>query len=229
MEAYQPATSNGNPLADSASNTEAAAIVNSAQRESGLDEATLVTQARRGDAAAVAMLIERYQDRVYNACWRMSRDQAEASDLTQSVFEKVLQNLPRFEARSSFYTWLFRITVNVVLSERRKRRVREAESLEALRDSAAERFSRSAERERDPAQVLERAELHERLEHALARLDDEFRVALLLRDVEGMDYAAIAEVLEVPVGTVKSRIHRGRQALREALSKEEENRDSAAV
>ncbi|MFO0838942.1 MAG: sigma-70 family RNA polymerase sigma factor [Phycisphaerae bacterium] len=207
----------------------AAPPVNGDSLQADRDESGLVERAKRGDAGAAAALIERYQDRVYNTCFRMCRNHADALDMAQTVFVKVLEALPRFETRSSFYTWLFRIAVNVVLSERRRRRVRGAQSLDASPESDIPPPARGADDDARPSRSAELSELRTQLEAALARLDDEFRIAVVLKDVEGMDYAAIAAILNVPVGTVKSRIHRGRQMLREFLGSEEVKRDSAAV
>lgn len=176
--------------------------------------------AQNGSADAFGELVRRYQDRVYNTCYRLCHDDDEALDLTQTTFLKALEALPRFEARSSFYTWLFRIAVNAALSARRGRRRRTA----ALDDtSEAARGWTSAANPRPPAvsATLERREEYEQVEAALAQLDPEFRVAIVLKDIEGLDYEAIAAILEVPVGTVKSRICRGRAMLRTMLLKEQ--------
>ena len=182
-------------------------------------DAELVRQAQRGDAAAFAELLTRYQDRVFNTCYRMCHNEADALDLVQATFLKVLENLTQFRGRARFTTWLFRIAVNVVLSHRRAR-LHQAASLDEARDDGARSAPAREPRAVDGPTVAERRELHERVAWALAQLDDEFRAAVVLKDVEDLDYAAIAEVLDVPVGTVKSRIHRGRLMLRELLRTE---------
>lgn len=181
----------------------------------GASDVHLVRQAQQGSPDAFAALVARYQDRVYNTCYRLCRDEAEALDLTQTTFLKALEALGRFEARSSFYTWLFRIAVNEALSQRRSQRRRPVVSLDdglpPARHALADRH--------DVSRGLEQAELHEQLEHALLQLEPEFRVAVVLKDIEDLDYAAIAEILQVPIGTVKSRIYRGRMLLRDLLAK----------
>jgi RNA polymerase sigma-70 factor (ECF subfamily) len=184
-------------------------------------DAELVSRAQRGDPTAFSELVERYQDRVYNLCYRMCHNHADALDLAQSTFLRALQALPRFEVRAKFFTWLFRIAVNQALSHRRARRRQPTLSLRWSDDEDERPFEPPAVDDDDPSQTMARSELHARLEAALGKLDEEFRAAVVLRDVEELDYAAIAEILEVPVGTVKSRIYRGRMMLRELLEQEE--------
>lgn len=188
-------------------------------------DAELVRRAQRGAPAAFAELVSRYQDRVYNTCYRMCHNQADALDLTQATFLRALESLGQYEARSSFYTWLFRIAVNLTISERRARQRRPAAALEQADPEGA--GGGPAGRAAEVSDRLEQCELRARVERALAQLDEEFRAAVILKDIEDMDYASIAEVLDVPVGTVKSRIHRGRLMLRELL-KDERNSVGAA-
>ena len=185
-------------------------------------DADLVSRAQRGDPAAFEELVTKYQDRVYNTCYRMCHNHADALDLTQSAFLKAFQALPRFQARAGFFTWLFRIAVNLTLSHRRALSRRPSLSLRHFDDDQGRAYEPTADPETsDPTRSAEQTEMYRRLEAALDQLDEEFRAAVVLRDVEGLDYAAIAEVLEVPVGTVKSRIHRGRLMLRELLEQQE--------
>jgi len=189
------------------------------------EDAVLVARAKRHDAAAVTALVLRYQDRLYNVMCRMCRDPDDALDLTQSTFVKALQSLPRFEGRAGFYTWLFRIAMNLAISHRRRER-RPTLSLSRMEGADAGPPQPRSALETDPARITERDEMHRRLERALAELDEEFRAAVVLKDVEELDYATIAEILDVPVGTVKSRIHRGRMLLRRALEVENRCRDA---
>ncbi len=179
----------------------------------------LVTAAQRGDRAAFAALVTRYQDRIFNTCFRMSHDEFVAHDLAQSTFLQALAALPRFRARACFYTWLYRIAVNLALTQRRAQRRRPV-SLDAAPALAT---TGSAPGDVEPAAALEHAEQQQRLAAALMRLEPDFRAAVVLRDIEGLDYAAIAEVLSVPVGTVKSRIARARTVLRRILTAENVN------
>ena len=183
----------------------------------GPSDAALVRQAQDGVAEAFAELVSRYQDRLYNTCYRLCNDDAEALDLTQTTFLKALEALPRFEARANFYTWLFRIAVNQAFSQRRARRYRRTASLDELDERGHWREPAAPAEQHNPSRSVEREEARQQVQAALARLDPEFRAAVVLKDIESMDYASIAEILEVPVGTVKSRIYRGRMMLRELL------------
>lgn len=193
----------------------------------GSDDGELVLAARGGDGAAFARLVERYQDRVYNTCLRMCGNAADALDMTQSAFLRALQALPRFEVRSNFYTWLFRIAVNVVLSERRRQRARPTLTLHRFEEGEAVDEPVDRHVESRPEQRSERSEWRTRIAEALEKLEEEFRVAVVLKDIEELDYAEIARILHVPVGTVKSRIHRGRMMLRQLLENQEEHREFA--
>jgi RNA polymerase sigma-70 factor, ECF subfamily len=191
--------------------------VNTSPQEPELTDAELVRQAQEGASAAFAELVSRYQNRVFNTCYRMCHNYDDALDLTQSAFFQALQNLRRFQARANFYTWLFRIAVNLTISHRRAAGRRATRSLDESGNDGRATGPAARGRAAEVSQPVEQRELRQRVEWALAQLDDEFRAAVVLKDVEDMDYASIAEVLEVPVGTVKSRIHRGRVLLRELL------------
>lgn len=196
-------------------------------RKTGRADVDLVDAAQRGDGDAFGELVERYQDRVYNTCLRMCGNAADALDLTQSAFLRALEALPRFEVRSNFYTWIFRIAVNLTLSQRRRTRRRPTLTLHRYAEGDAVIEPPDSREDARPQRSAERAEWKERLEEALAKLDEEFRVAVVLKDVEELDYAAIARILQVPVGTVKSRIHRGRMMLRQLLDDQESHREFA--
>lgn len=193
-------------------------------RDIGPSDRELVDRARDGDAAAFGIVLQRYQDRVFNTIYRMCRNRADAADLTQTTFVKALEALPGYQAQAAVYTWLFRIAVNLTISWLRSRK-RVPVSL----DSAG-RDGRTIEprpRELQPiGHELEQRELLERLEKALDQLEEDSRVVVVLRDIEGMDYAQISETLGLPVGTVKSRIHRARQILRELVLQESSRRDA---
>ncbi len=192
--------------------------VNRSAHETNVTDTELVQRAQRGSAAAFGELVSRYQDRIFNACYRMCRQHADAQDLTQTTFLRALEALPRFRGGSGFYTWLFRIAINATMTQRRAAGRRPVRSLDQGWDGDAEPSTPvAAKRDCGAGRSAEEDELQQRVAEALARLDEEFRASVVLKDIEGMDYAEIAEVLQVPVGTVKSRIHRGRMMLRELL------------
>lgn len=184
-----------------------------------VSDADLVIRAQRGEKPALGQLVERYQDRIFNTCYRMCRNHADALDMTQTTILKAMEALPRFEARAGFFTWIFRIAVNVVISHRRSQRRRRETGLMGHCIEGDE-MARASGDQPEPTSRLSQQELGQRLEAALGRVDEEYRIAILLRDVEELDYAQISEILDVPVGTVKSRIHRGRTMVREILTGE---------
>ena len=186
------------------------------------EDGTLVEQARAGDMAAFARLVGRYQDRVLNTCWRMCGRIEDAEDLAQETFLHALEAIALFQGRSHFYTWLYRIAVNLAISHRRKQARAVKLSLHGqdgqwIGDQAATLVGRVSSEPQDPPGRASAREIQERLRHGLDELDDDHRAVIVLRDIEGLDYAEIAEVLELPVGTVKSRLHRGRMELRRYL------------
>jgi RNA polymerase sigma-70 factor (ECF subfamily) len=205
------------PLLISLANTqEPLFVVNRSAHDHQLPDAYLVRRAQHGEPAAFALLVTRYQDRVFRTCYRMCHNHADAADLTQITFLKALEGLKTFESRANFYTWLFRIATNAVISERRRRQRHGVLPLDE--DDAGERGRATrSPREPDAADVVDRQEQSERVAAALAQVDEEFRAALVLKEIEELDYATIAEILSIPLGTVKSRIHRGRLMLRELL------------
>ena len=184
------------------------------------DDAALIEQCRLGNTAAYGDLVAKYQDRVFNVCWRMCGNRADAEDLTQEAFVKALSSIQRFAGRSGFYTWIFRIAVNLALSARRKGKRRMTLSLDAA-DPSGNRASSHAERiassEVPPDRRAADRERQEIVTAALASLDEQQRSIVILRDLEGFGYDEIAEMIDVPIGTVKSRLHRARLALRDKL------------
>lgn len=189
------------------------------------EDAVLVRRVQDGDVAAFGTLVAKYQDPVYNACWRMCGNAEDARELTQEAFLRAYKGIAAFKGQSGFYTWLFRIAANLAISHRRKLAHRGAQSLDqpagaSAHDGQADPLlARVADGAApSPAGRTLRAELAGQIEAALASLDPEHRTVVVLRDIEGMDYAGIAEVLEVAIGTVKSRLHRARVMLRERLA-----------
>jgi RNA polymerase sigma-70 factor (ECF subfamily) len=188
-----------------------------------IDDTTLVEQCRQGDSEATERLIVKYQNRIYNVILKICANADDAAELSQETFVKVIENIDKFEGRSSFYTWLFRIAVNLTLSYCKRSVKLGLKSLDFEADEHG-RESRSALKEflsddslSDPAAIASNKELCELIKKALMKLDDNQRAVIVLRDIEGMDYAQIAKVLDVELGTVKSRLNRGRNNLREIM------------
>ncbi len=191
-----------------------------------VEEAAWIRRMQAGDLSPFADLVRRYQDQVYNTCWRICGNVEDAHDVAQDAFLKALDSIGDFHGRSAFYTWLFRIAVNLAISQRRRSRQRMMLSLDGSGGSRTDadanaRLSEYVADERldPPEKPGERRELQRVLAAALDGLDDDYRTVVVLRDIEGFDYDEIAAVLSVPRGTVKSRLHRARQALRQALER----------
>lgn len=181
------------------------------------DEQRLVQASRRGDAAAFEELVYRYQDRIFNLVYRLVGDFHDACDLTQETFLKAFQGLKGFRGKASFFTWLYRIAVNSSLSLRKRSR---GEALKTANwPSDAELASRCGNplKTDEPVSATLAKEQVELVEQAIASLEEELRVVVILRDIEELDYARIARILEIPRGTVKSRLHRARLELRGKL------------
>ena len=179
------------------------------------DDPFLVERARKGSRSAFDELVKRHQAQVYRLAFRFFYDPEEAMDATQEVFLKAYRALPGFEGRSSFKTWLFRITSNACmnLSQAKARRKK------SLMQSVLDWFSRVPPT--DPSAVVveneSREELQKAVQQKIARLPEVYRVPVILRDIEGMSLDRIGHILEIPDGTVKSRINRGRRLLQDSL------------
>lgn len=175
----------------------------------------LLEKARRGDERAFAALLRLHQDRIFDLLVRMLGDRAEAEDVTQEVFLSFHKALPGFRGDAKISTWLFRIAKNHCLNRIKYLGRRGGDrhvALEVADDPAR------GEGPEPPDRALERRRRDEQVQAAIATLPEEQRLVVVLRDIEGLDYEEIAEVLEQPLGTVKSRLHRGRLALAKKLA-----------
>ncbi|OGL19565.1 MAG: hypothetical protein A3F92_03680 [Candidatus Rokubacteria bacterium RIFCSPLOWO2_12_FULL_71_22] len=180
------------------------------------DDAALVERCRRGDMAAFEPLVGKYRQRVYRLAYNVLRNSEDAWDVAQEAFIRAYQAIGSFRGQSAFYTWLFRIAMNVAADRARQRaaqgrafgteRVDEGDWDRALVDQGAA-----------PDDAAARAEERERIRRALARLPEHHRTIIMLGDLEGLTYREIAEVLGIPMGTVMSRLHNARKRLRDAL------------
>lgn len=193
-----------------------------ARRPIAFEDAELVAKVQDGHVEAYGELVRKYVDRVYNTCWRICGHLEDARDLTQETFLKGFENIAQFKHQSAFYTWIFRVAVNLALSHRRSNSRRQTVSLDqacGAEDTQAQALARTVAAAEDPppdCQLSDR-ELHGTVAAALWALDDDHRAVVVLRDIEGLDYLDISVVLGIPTGTVKSRLHRARTALRKAI------------
>ena len=178
-----------------------------------------MTAAQGGDRGALDQLLRRHYDRVHAVCRRITGHDADAADAAQDAMIAIVRNLDRFDGRSSFGTWAYRIATNASLDELRRRKRR------PLPTSNEDDEHRHHNDIADPAsgRRIDAIGDHLALDHALRQLSDEYRLPVVLRDVADLDYAEIAAALDIPIGTVKSRIARGRAALAEALAPESGN------
>jgi RNA polymerase sigma-70 factor (ECF subfamily) len=176
-------------------------------------DAELAAAGGQGDPAAFGELVLRHQDRAFNLAFRLTGSREDAADAVQEAFLKAYRGIQSFRRQSSFYTWLFRIVVNEVRSRRRSGAARRPSfSLDAA-DGPGLRADGP-----DPSEQASLAERRQIVEEALQSLEFDQRAIIALRDIEGRDYAEIAQVLGCPQGTVKSRLHRARMALKDALA-----------
>jgi RNA polymerase sigma-70 factor, ECF subfamily len=198
-------------------------MVNTATENIHIDDSILVRQFRDGDMRAMERLIVKYQDRVFNTVLKICGNRDDAVELTQDAFVKVLESIGTFEGKSGFYTWLFRIAVNLTINHCRRRIRTSTEPLDGpiagSRSIAASglRAMLSDDGSPDPARLAIDKEMRELVLKALERLDNEHRTIVVLRDIEGMNYIDISETLGLEMGTVKSRLSRARAMLREIL------------
>jgi len=195
-------------------------VISRSASEGGPADGDLIARVVKGDGAAFSVIVERYEGRLAAVVCRLVGSTEDARDILQDTFVKAYENLDGFRGSSSLYTWLFRIAVNTSLSHRRRRSwMPVAAGTGGTTDGAegAVAHDRADPSAPDPADPLEAAETGALVQEALAALDDEYRTVIVLRDMQHCDYQEMAEILGVPTGTVKSRLHRARLMLREKL------------
>jgi RNA polymerase sigma-70 factor (ECF subfamily) len=180
------------------------------------DDREAVRRVQAGDTEAFEPLVEKYKRKVFRLAYQVLRDQEEALDVAQEAFVKAFRALPAFKGDSAFYTWLFRITMNVALDRKRQRASR-AKSL-GTDDVPPEEWERTAtSTDPNPEDVATSVERRERIRKGLDSLSEHHRTIIILSDIEGLQYREIAEVLGIPMGTVMSRLHHARKRLRDVL------------
>ena len=178
------------------------------------DEHELIRRAGRGDSAAFETLMSAQEGRMYAVALRMCGNREDAQDCMQEAMVRVYRAISGFKGQSSFATWVYRITMNSCLDELRRRKARTSASLDAMLENG---YSPSDETDTPEHHSLQ-AEQKRLLEKAIADLPEDMRAAIVLRDIQGCSYDEIARVLNANVGTIKSRISRGRERLRSVLS-----------
>ena len=182
------------------------------------DDDRLIADCLKGQTAAFGELVHRYQDRLFNTVFRLVDSAEDAQDVVQEAFLHAYQSLDRFKGESQFFTWLYRIAVNSAISLKRKQRI--VVSLHVDREGqGGVPEPHDVSELSQPHLALERADEERRIQAALNRLSPEHRAVLILKDLEDQKYETMAEILQVPIGTIRSRLHRARLELREVLEK----------
>jgi RNA polymerase sigma-70 factor (ECF subfamily) len=177
---------------------------------------TLIENCLAGRREAFGQLVERYQNRLYHSLMHLLGSAEDAQDATQDAFVQAFEKLASFRGQSQFYSWLFRIAFNTAVSAKRKSR-RMSVSLEGRREANGLEPT-DASPSAEPSYAMDVSDRQRLIQQALSELSEEFRTALVLKEMDGMSYEEIANLIEVPLGTVRSRIHRGRLELKEKLS-----------
>jgi RNA polymerase sigma-70 factor (ECF subfamily) len=180
------------------------------------DEAQLITDSQRGDARAFNLLVERYQVRIYNLCYRMLNDADAAADVAQDVFLSAYRNIKRYRG-GSFTAWILRIATNACYDQLRARQRRPTSSIDALLDDEEHAPRQFEDQSESPVDRSLRNELAGEIQRSLAALDDDQRIVVVLSDIQGLSYDEISTATGWPLGTVKSRLSRGRAQLRTVL------------
>ncbi len=187
------------------------------------DDLTLVKRVRSGDQRAFKLLVERYQRKVYAVALGMLKDKEEAMDVSQEAFVKVYKYLDHFKGDSSFYTWLYRITVNICIDVMRRKGSAGGDPVEfdesIDNDLSEARIGALGSRlGTNPQKSALRRELAEKIQEALAAVPEKHRAILLLREIEGMSYEDLSRTLDIPKGTVMSRLFHARAKVQKILS-----------
>jgi RNA polymerase sigma-70 factor (ECF subfamily) len=183
------------------------------------DDHRLIAACLDGDPSAFGELVRRYQDRLFHTVYRLVENSEDAQDVVQETFLNAYQSLDGFKGDALLFTWLYRIAVNTAISLKRKRKA--TVSIEAGRNGEHAIEPPDPSDESRPGHNLERVERERRVRLALGRLSPEHRAVLVMKDMEGQKYEMMAEVLGVPIGTIRSRLHRARLELRELLEQDE--------
>jgi RNA polymerase sigma-70 factor (ECF subfamily) len=186
-------------------------------------EQLLLERAKAGDVAAFEELIGAYQKKVFNLALRIIGNYDDASDLAQEAFVRIFKAISAFKEQSSFSTWVYRITTNVCLDEIRRRKNKKVVSIdEDIHVDDGEMKRQIVSSDPGPDEAAERSEVRRIVNDAINRLPEDQRVVITLRDLQGMSYEEIAKILDLPGGTVKSRINRARLALKNILTTDRE-------
>ncbi len=189
-------------------------IVNIVTMHNNFDESTIIDEFKKGEKAAFDELVLKYQDRIYNLCRHMLGNGNEAEDAAQDTFIKAYQNLKNFRPEASFYTWVYRIAVNTCLDYKKKPFF---SSLFKSTENGKQYLIEQSSDAPSPERLYESKQIGLALNDSIGKLPPKLRTAIILKEIEDLSYAEIADILEISVGTVKSRISRAKEGLKTLL------------
>ncbi len=189
------------------------------EQADGPSDDELVLKAQQGDVHAFDELVERYHGKIYGLTYNMTSNREDAEDLTQDIFVKAFQALPRFKGKSSFYTWLYRIAVNKTINYRKKRNRKRALSLDQFDNEVKlDDVYNDLTSKGSPLRNLSLSELHKKLNEAMQNLSEKHRTVVVLHDMQGIPHEEIAKMVGASVGTIRSRLFYARRQLQADLS-----------
>ncbi len=183
-----------------------------------MNENELIIKSQNGDINSFEILIENYQKYAFNIAYKMMHNYDDANDVTQEAFIKVFQYIKNFKRDSSFSTWLYRIVINTCKDEFKKRN-----KIQTISIDEEDSYKEVKDDSKTPDEILESVEMRETIDRAINSLSSNYKEIIILRDIKELSYKEISEQLELPIGTIKSRICRARIELRNTLRKEEGN------
>ena len=189
------------------------------EEANGSADEELVLQSQQGDVRAFDELVERYHGKIYGLTYNMTSNREDAEDLTQEVFVKAFEALPRFRGKSSFYTWLYRIAVNKTINYRKKRNRKRALSLDQFdQEIKMDETYHELTSKGSPLRNISLSELQEKLNEALQHLSEKHRTVVVMHDMQGIPHDEIAKVVNASVGTVRSRLFYARRQMQAELT-----------
>ena len=180
-------------------------------------ELGLIARARKGDSDAYGRLVELHQDRIYASVLRIVRDEHRAFDIVQEAFVQAYRAIDTYEDRAKFSTWLYRIAMNLITSHHRYESAQKRGGDKGKTSLDVEGMPEPGAEERDPGDKAAAGEIGVIVRAAIDELEDEYREVIVMRDLQDLSYEEIADMLKVPPGTVRSRLHRGREKLKDKL------------
>jgi len=177
-----------------------------------------IKEVLKGDQNAFAEIVELFQDKLYRVCYRMLGNKHEAEDIAQEAFVRAFINIHTFDTNRKFSTWLYRIGTNLCIDRIRKKKPDYFLDAEVAGAEGLNMYSQIASPDELPEEEVLKMEMQDRVQYEISRLPDKYRAVIVLKYMEDLPLQEISDILEMPLGTVKTRIHRGREALRKQLS-----------